>query len=566
MMFGMNRNAGRSVMLLAALMLMLAGRASIAMERLLTIDAATTFPTYNGRIGSQGFGGAYSIGEGTILMQQARYELAMGSDVFKFSLSTSIYPDIVRPPQANTLAKIAQLPGYKEVFDLPFEYICLWAYAFGQPDHPYQNGMSQQEKNREYAQVYELARWFLDTYEGTGRSLLIGHWEGDWSLLGSYDYWGTPTSMAIQGMIDWYAVRQKAVEDARNALPARKNVHVYHYAEINLLQKSIEHPGDPQYATLTTAVLPHVTVDAVSYSAYDALNHVAQLPQRALTHFDFVEQHAQFTDAWPFRKKVFVGEYGWNSADHTYNRNQIRPMLKAAGQWGCPLIIHWAMYGVPGAEGATLITPDGELTPTYEMFKEALTLVHAQKEIVRLYLGRNPDEAAELDGLIADFDDFTPSLLLSRVLDQAEYAERVDDEAYLAALFEQLRLDRVAQALLFQSLLEDLEQGDATRWETLLALLDSAEFRQACPDEEFAEYLHRWLGVAETKEELTARMAEASRSTLWTDALDGAALAERVLDRRLNQQATDESYHAFCPDFRPESKTYVQQWNSGSYN
>jgi hypothetical protein len=215
----------------------------------------TTFPAYNARIGSQGFGGAYSVGEGTKLMQQARYELAMGSDAFKLSLSTSIYPDIKRPATANTLAKIAQLPEYKEVFDLPFQYTCLWAYAFGLPDHPYGNGLTQYESDIEYRQIYDLARYLLQTYAGTGRSFLIGHWEGDWSMLGSYDYLGTPPPANIQGMIDWLKIRQKAVEDARNSLPELKGgVHVYNYVEVNLVQKSIDHPDDPQYATIATAV------------------------------------------------------------------------------------------------------------------------------------------------------------------------------------------------------------------------------------------------------------------------------------------------------------------------
>jgi hypothetical protein len=112
----------------------------------------------------------------------------------------------------------------------------------------------------------------------------------------------------IQGMKDWYRMRQQAVEDARGSLPHIEGVEVYHAAEVNIIQKAID---NPEQKVVANSVLPDVTVDLVSYSSYDATNHTSQLPQRLHTHLDYIQSQANFSGVWPYGKPVFIGEYGW---------------------------------------------------------------------------------------------------------------------------------------------------------------------------------------------------------------------------------------------------------------
>jgi hypothetical protein len=72
---------------------------------------------------------------------------------------------------------------------------------------------------------------------GTGKTFLLGHWEGDWYL--TRDAQDEPTPTKIRGMIDWLNIRQKAVDDAKRDT-RHSDVHLFHYTEANLVQKGMK--------------------------------------------------------------------------------------------------------------------------------------------------------------------------------------------------------------------------------------------------------------------------------------------------------------------------------------
>jgi hypothetical protein len=81
--------------------------------------------------------------------------------------------------------------------------------------------------------MYEFTQNLLISYNNTGKTFYLGHWEGDWYLLVGYD----PAKKKvgddnIQGMIEWYNIRQKAIDDAKRDTQ-HANVNEWHYAEAN---------------------------------------------------------------------------------------------------------------------------------------------------------------------------------------------------------------------------------------------------------------------------------------------------------------------------------------------
>lgn len=72
------------------------------------------------------------------------------------------------------------------------------------------------------------------------------------------------------------------------------DVQLFHYSEVNQVMKGVE--GGKSY---TTEVLPHVNVDFVSYSAYDAQLKPEKMLPAAL---GFIEKH--FPEKQGIRRSV----------------------------------------------------------------------------------------------------------------------------------------------------------------------------------------------------------------------------------------------------------------------
>lgn len=111
----------------------------------------------------------------------------------------------------------------------------------------------------------------LRTYAGTGKTFIIQNWGGDWALRGSFDPDTKPTAAATAAMIRWLTARQRGVALAR-AKFATCGARVFHACEVNLVRQA-QVEGAP---SVTTDVLPHVSVDLASYSAWDTKDSLAQ--------------------------------------------------------------------------------------------------------------------------------------------------------------------------------------------------------------------------------------------------------------------------------------------------
>ena len=126
------------------------------------------------------------------------------------------------PAEFKNLVEIARSPYFQSVFSKPFHTYILTTYALGRDDHYWNQGISAEQEADESRQFYDLAKYLLTTYRGTGKTFVLQHWEGDWALrdMGpeghrhTYEKDFTPTPTAIDGMIKWLNARQAGINRA----------------------------------------------------------------------------------------------------------------------------------------------------------------------------------------------------------------------------------------------------------------------------------------------------------------------------------------------------------------
>ena len=282
---------------------------------------------------------------------------------------------------------------YREVLDdFDFTYIYLWvdtAAYWQRPDW-------ESEKGRVYNDMYTFTCALLTDYNDTGKTFYLGHWEGDWYLLGDFDSSKKKVGDEnIQGMIDWVNLRQKAIDDAKRDTP-HTNVNVWGYTEANRTT-DIANGGE----RVVNMVLPYTNVDYLSYSAYD----IQGLPgAQVKAQLDYMDGMIPAKAGVPNPgKRVLVTEtsssaeaFAYDQAKH--NDQNLEIFIKYFDA-GVSQILYWEMYSNEQDEngrnrGFWLIDNQGSKWKLYYSFK---AFYCNAKEYVRVYItanGEAPDSAA----------------------------------------------------------------------------------------------------------------------------------------------------------------------------
>ena len=340
-------------------------------------------------VGTQSIGIRYQFSEGSALLESAREIAALGSDTFKFAATPKYTKDyrFELDPEIQSLTDLVhKKPSYIEVMDMPFRNIMLWVYPFSDSKSAFYKGkISRAEKRAIYKEIYEFTSFLLKRYSGSGKSFYLGNWEGDWHLLReNYDYSLDPKPETIAAAIEWFNIRQKAVEDACREVK-HENVQVYYYIELNHVRKAME-DGRP---TLVNQVLPHTKTDFVSWSSYDIIGKAVELGEVEgrkyfLRALDFIESHLPESDIKG--KRVFVGEYGFplvSVKDPEVQRERSKWIMKWSLEWGCPFVLYWELYcnEIEPSDGKHrgfwLIDKAGEKQPVWYLHKAFLDRANA---------------------------------------------------------------------------------------------------------------------------------------------------------------------------------------------
>lgn len=331
-------------------------------------------------IGVTHVSGKYYLTGKDFLNEGADQILALGSRVIKVWLHKpqQSYPFNSQWPETDSPIEIAQSPYFKDLFNKPMTTYILMCFSTGADAGYWRKGLTKDRKLLEQQQFYDLAKYLLTTYKGTGKTFVLQHWEGDWLIRGSYNGKVDPTPEAIHAMIEWLNARQNGVNQARQEAGST-GVRVYHAAEVNRVVDSMRE-GKPN---VVNKVLPHTRLDLVSYSAWDSVTAHYENPQVFREALDFIA--ANMPDSPDFGdRNVYVGEFGMpeNKFSPAQIQTAIPNAVKTALDWGCPYILYWQLYCNELADrqqqppirqneavrGFWLIRPDGSKTWTWEYF------------------------------------------------------------------------------------------------------------------------------------------------------------------------------------------------------
>ncbi|MEJ2702797.1 MAG: hypothetical protein P8Z79_10190, partial [Sedimentisphaerales bacterium] len=133
--------------------------------------------------------GKYHLTNKDFLNEGADQILALGSRVIKVWLHNPAksYPFNSQWPKMDSLVEIAESPYFKSLFDKPMTTYILMCFSIGNGAGYWRKGMTENQQIEEQRQFYELARYLLSTFQGTGKTFVLQHWEGDWLIRGNYD-------------------------------------------------------------------------------------------------------------------------------------------------------------------------------------------------------------------------------------------------------------------------------------------------------------------------------------------------------------------------------------------
>lgn len=519
---------------------------------------AENYPPFNAGAGTQTFNPRYSfVTTQSRLMETADRIHEMGSDIIKLEMSERVwgvsgYSGYKLPTNKSDYSTLAALaanePSYQYVFNKPFRTYIIWAYPLtisGSVYNSYwRNGLSDANRAKEYNEIKALAEHLLTAFRGTGKTFLLGHWEGDWSLRNSGDPNVVPTATAIQGMIDWLNTRQQAVIDARASVPG-SDVTVYNYAEVNVVLSKIK-GWTPQWVIMTDVVLPYVNnLDLVSYSAYETANQVVlggNYPQWMFDCLDYITAHANTVA--PFERDVFIGEYGMPvSGSGAYTVAQqtdlARLMIQNTLGWGCPYNLYWQMYDNEGT-GYWLVDKNNAAQPAYGVHRDYLARAHAFKNLARFWLDRNPSEG-EMRDMAQTWTSFQTAARFEDIINSDEFGAAWTNAQYLDFLF--LRLLNTASTVGdpdYAAWLAQLD-GGAPRSAALKAGLNSGRFAGLISNTAFALYLYKKTlqrpvvdtGSAEFQNTLAQLDGGMPRSELWLFFLNSEEF--RMMELNLRQ-------------------------------
>jgi hypothetical protein len=331
-------------------------------------------------LGSTHAAGKYNFTGVDFLNEGADQLLAMGTRVIKVWFdpnATPLYPfnsDWGEPPAG--LADLARHPYYQALFAKPFSTYFL-EVARREPISDFVDGMTREEVAAERRQMYELTRYLLSTYAGTGKTFVLQNWEGDHLLRRGLAPEEEPDRTRLSGMVAWLEARQAGVSQARRENPA-PGVTVAHAVEVNLLRDAMAGK-----VTMANDVVPRTRADLYSYSSWDVSFDPAGLV-RALDHLA-----AKAPDSALYgSRNVYLGEYGAakDQVDGEEDRAAvIRELTDAALGWGARWVVYWQLYcNEPAHEyqterpanedlrGFWLIRPDGVKTRMYAGFQGQL--------------------------------------------------------------------------------------------------------------------------------------------------------------------------------------------------
>jgi len=147
---------------------------------------------------------------------------------------------------------------------------------------------------------------------------------------------------------------------------------MYYYIEVNLALKGLD--GG---TCISKDILPNVDVDFVSYSSYEASKRKDYKANKEILTkvLNFIEGQLKPKEGLPFKRRVFIGEYGGHAMDHkpqTHLRqlDNVKDIMQISLEENLPFALHWQLYNNEytkdgKSKNMSLINEKGEKRPMY---------------------------------------------------------------------------------------------------------------------------------------------------------------------------------------------------------
>lgn len=338
----------------------------------MVIDQNFSLEDYNFVLGTNSFPTKYQFTNDSKIIEQAKQTRALGSNIFKTSITDKNLKNYgyKADDAQNTLDIIELIPDYDKVFEMDFKYFFFWVHTA--TGIKWKKGINKQEEKILYKEMYDFTAYLLKKYNNTGKTFMIGNWEGDWLLFGEGRKNIPPSKETVDNMTKWFQIRQRAIADAKEKT-SHNNVHVYNYIEVNLAVKGLT--GE---TCISKDILPLVDVDFVSYSSYESSKKKDyQANKESLTKvLNYIEGQLKPKAGLPFKRRVFIGEYGGHAFDdrpetHLKQFDNVKDIMQISLEEDLPFALHWQLYNNEydkengKSKNMSLINENGEKRPMY---------------------------------------------------------------------------------------------------------------------------------------------------------------------------------------------------------
>jgi hypothetical protein len=296
------------------------------------------------RLGATHYDGHYHLTNKPFLVEGAEKLHELGMGVAKFWLREDDLPGyeynsrLKEALNSGRLVDVLKHEEYRAALSLPFTTVMLEVFPLVGSKQSFFEADSDFADEEE--QFHEVAAYLLKTYADRDLTFILQNWEGDWMLRRAEGgSWGQVPAGEVRRRCDafvrWLTARQRGVERARKEA-GRTRCRVCHAAEVNRVWD-----GTKGLVTLTTHVLPQVTLDLVSWSCYDGMSSAVSMWQGV----ELIRQHMRPSPLFG-KNAVYIGEIGKTENDSTaaeitewWDR-----AMGVAFAMNIPWIVHWELY------------------------------------------------------------------------------------------------------------------------------------------------------------------------------------------------------------------------------